>query len=101
MRHMESMTEISTVTLDVHGVLLLPDPAALRQTLEPFGAEPDDEACWRAHFEMIHLIDRSAEPDWPAIHRAMAAALGVPSERLADAARCRQLPDPAATGHPS
>lgn len=77
---------IAAVTLDVHGVLLLPDPAALRRALEPFGAEPDEEACWRAHFEMIHLIDQTAEPDWPEIHRAMAAALGVPPEQQADAA---------------
>lgn len=82
----ESMTEISAVMLDVHGVLLLPDPGVLRQALEPFGAEPDDETCWRAHFEMIHLLDETAEPDWPDIHRAMAAALGVPSERQAEAA---------------
>lgn len=77
---------IAAVTLDVHGVLLLPDPAALRRALEPFGAEPDEEACWRAHFEMIYLIDRTAEPHWPEIHRAMAAAMGVPPERRADAA---------------
>ncbi len=74
------------MTLDVHGVLLLPDPTALRRALEPFGAQPDEEACWRAHFEMIHLIDQTAEPDWPEIHRAMAAALGVPPDQQADAA---------------
>lgn len=79
-------TGISAVTLDAHGVLLLPDPAVLRQALKPFGVEPDDEACWRAHFEMIRLIDQTAEPDWPGIHRAMAAALGVPAERQVDAA---------------
>ena len=83
---MELGTPISAVTLDVHGVLLLPDPAGLRHAVEPFGAEPDNETCWRAHFEMIHLIDQTAEPDWPGVHRAMAAALGVPIGREADAA---------------
>lgn len=78
---------ISAVTLDVHGVLLLPDPAALRQAVARFGAKPDDERCWRAHFEMIHLIDQTAEPDWHGVHRAMAAALGVSPELEADAAR--------------
>ncbi|MDQ6698168.1 MAG: hypothetical protein M3Z46_12000, partial [Actinomycetota bacterium] len=80
------MREISAVTLDVHGVLLLPSPVALRQALEPFGVEPDDEACWRAHFKMIHLIDHGEDPDWPLIHLAMAAALGVSPDRRADAA---------------
>lgn len=80
------MREILAVTLDVHGVLLLPSPVALRQALEPFGVEPDDEACWRAHFKMIRLIDDSEDPDWPLMHLAMAAALGVSPERRADAA---------------
>jgi FMN phosphatase YigB (HAD superfamily) len=80
------MTEVSAVTVDVHGVLLLPDPAVLRQMLEPFGAGPDDETCWRAHFEMIRLIDVSAEAVWPEIHGAMAAALGVAPGQQAEAA---------------
>lgn len=79
-------TKISALTLDVHGVLLFPDPAVLREAVLPFGAEPDAETCWRAHFEMIHLIDQATEPDWLGIHRAMAAALGVPREREVDAA---------------
>lgn len=36
---------------------------------------------------MIHFIDQTAEPDWPAVHRAMASALGVPPEYEVDAAR--------------
>ena len=70
--------EIAAVTLDVHGVLLLPDPTELRRVLEPFGAQPDDQTCWRAHYEMTDLIDRTVEPHWPHIHRALTAALGVP-----------------------
>lgn len=72
-------TTIAGLTLDLYGVLLVPDPAVLRQAVAPFGAEPDDEACLWAHFEMIHVVDQTPEPDWPRIHRAMAAALGLPT----------------------
>src|SRR5205807_7760164 len=48
--------------------------------LAPYGCQPDAATCLRANCEVNHLLDRSPERDWPAIHRAYAAALGVPAE---------------------
>jgi putative hydrolase of the HAD superfamily len=73
------------LTLDANGVLLLPDPAFLRGILADFGGAPDDETCWSAHYEMIHLLDTTDNPDWPEMHRAFAAALGVPERFLSEA----------------
>jgi len=70
------------MTLDAAGVLLLPDPGFLRRVLARFGTEPDDGTCWRAHYEMIRLLDNTVDPDYPAMNRSFAAALGVsPSEQ--------------------
>lgn len=74
------------LTLDANGVLLLPDPAFLRGILADFGGAPDDPTCWRAHYEMIHLLDTTDDPDWPEMHRAFAAALGVPERFLGQVA---------------
>jgi putative hydrolase of the HAD superfamily len=68
---------IEAVTIDAHGVLLLPDTAAIRTVLEPFSCEPDDEICWKAHYRMVRLLDHQANPDWPMMNRSYAEALGV------------------------
>jgi putative hydrolase of the HAD superfamily len=76
---------ISAVTIDAHGVLLLPDPEAIRVVLSDFSCEPDDETCWRAHYQMVRLLDQMAHPDWPTMNRSFAQALGVRQSGLDDA----------------
>src|SRR5436305_9042345 len=68
------------VTLDAHGVLLLPDPAAFGDAVERFGAERDDERCWRAHYEMSELLDSMLDVDYERLNRSFAAALGIATD---------------------
>jgi FMN phosphatase YigB (HAD superfamily) len=70
---------IRAVTIDAHGVLLLPDPEVIRAVLQPFSCEPDDTTCWNAHYEMVRLLDLMTDPDWPTMNRSFAEALGVRS----------------------
>jgi putative hydrolase of the HAD superfamily len=57
------------ITLDANGVLVLPDPVAIRESLEPFAVQP-------------------TEPDYLLLNKAFAAALGValPDQERAGAA---------------
>jgi putative hydrolase of the HAD superfamily len=80
------MNRPRAVTLDANGVLLLPDPVFLRAVLADFGSQPDDATCSRAHYQMIHLLDATDEPDYGAMHRSFAAALGVPPRHQEQAA---------------
>jgi len=68
---------IRAVTIDAHGVLLLPDPEAIRAVLKAFSCEPDDATCWKAHYQMIQLLDQMTHDDWPYMNRSFAQALGV------------------------
>jgi hypothetical protein len=68
---------IRAVTIDAHGVLLLPDPEAIRTVLAEFSCEPDDATCWRTHYQMIRLLDEMTRHDWPFMNRRFAQALGV------------------------
>lgn len=68
---------IEAVLLDAGGVLLLPDPEALRQGFAPYGVVPDDEACRRAHYTSMREVDRLGEADWVAVDRVMAASVGI------------------------
>lgn len=76
---------LGAVVLDAGGVLLLPDPEGIRAGFRPLGAEPDDEACRRAHYASMRELDRLDVADWPAIDRVYARAAGVPEARLDDA----------------
>ena len=70
---------IRAITIDAHGVLLLPDPEAIRAVLADFSCEPDDETCWEAHYRMVRLLDQMPYPNWSIMNRSFAEALGVPS----------------------
>jgi putative hydrolase of the HAD superfamily len=72
--------------LDAHGVLLLPDGAAYRASMEPFGLTVSDEQCRNVHYQMMQLLDVMTEDDWPFVHRQFASALGVPLELQAQLA---------------
>jgi putative hydrolase of the HAD superfamily len=76
---------VEAVLLDAGGVLLLPDPAAMRRALAPLGVVPDDETCARAHYAGSRAIDRLGRVDWLAADRIVAAVLGVSEDRLDDA----------------
>jgi FMN phosphatase YigB (HAD superfamily) len=68
---------IRAVTIDAHGVLLLPDPDVIRSVVEVFSCEPDDVTCWNAHYQMIRILDEMDHDDWPYMNRCFAKALGV------------------------
>jgi putative hydrolase of the HAD superfamily len=68
---------LKSVTVDAGGVLLLPDPVAVRSILGDFGAYPENATCWRAHFEMLRQLDDGPVPDWHEMARVLASALGV------------------------
>ena len=76
------LTGVDTVLLDAGGVLLLPDPDALRKTLAPFGLSVTDEEARRGHYECMAHLDRIGSLDWPAVDRHLARTLGVPGDRL-------------------
>ena len=67
---------------DAGGVLLLPDPAVLRRAFALFGATPDDETCYRAHYASMRELDRVGGPDWLAVDRVMARTAGVPEDQI-------------------
>jgi len=69
---------IRAVTIDAHGVLLLPDPVVIRTVLEEFACQPDDATCWKAHYQMVRILDSTTDPEWPVMNRGFAQALGVP-----------------------
>lgn len=77
---------IDAVLFDAGGVLLLPPPDALRRAVAPFGADPDDDTCFRAHYGSTGVVDGAGVLDWRAVDRIVAHALGVEDEHLDDAA---------------
>lgn len=73
---------VDAVVVDAGGVLLVPDPVAVRRQLEPLGVQPDDAVCLRAHYESMREVDIIGAPDWPAIDRCFARSVGVPEEQI-------------------
>ena len=65
------------MTVDAHGVLLLPDPVAIRNVLSAFNCQPDDTTCASAHYRMVRLLDLTHDPEWAVMNRSYAEALGV------------------------
>src|SRR5438477_5458478 len=76
---------IDGVLLDAGGVLLLPDPAAVRRAFAPLDVAPDDEACRRAHYASMREVDRLGRADWAAVDRVFARVAGVAEDRIDDA----------------
>ena len=76
------LEKVDTVLLDAGGVLLLPDPAALREVLAPAGIHVDDEAARRAHYECMAELDRMDRLDWPAVDRFLLTHLGAAPEEV-------------------
>lgn len=78
---------LKSVIVDAGGVLLLPDPVTVRFVLAEFGAYPNNETCWRAHYEMIRRLDDSPAADWQEMSRLFASALGVLPQYQDDAGK--------------
>jgi putative hydrolase of the HAD superfamily len=76
---------IDAVLFDAGGVLILPDPKGMRQVLAPFGVEPDDETCRRAHYDGMRECDRLGGPKWPIVDRVVARTAGVAEELIEEA----------------
>jgi putative hydrolase of the HAD superfamily len=68
---------VEAVLLDAGGVLLMPDPAAFRRHMAPFGVCPDDDTCWRAHHLGMAELDRIGMTDYRQADQVMARFLGV------------------------
>jgi len=73
---------IDAVLFDAGGVLLLPDPEAGRSAARSLGCETDKEDWRRAHYMANLVLDRMETPDWPAVRRAVAAAVGIGDDHL-------------------
>ncbi len=84
----DAVPTIDAVLFDAGGVLIVPDPLAVRQHLEPFGASPGDARCIRAHYAgMAAQAAASADhDDWPAYRRAVARTCGVDDTAVDEAA---------------
>ena len=80
-------SDYDAVLLDAGGVLLLPDPVAIRTALAPFGIDPDDEACAKCHYIWAREFDRLGGVLEITMDRAVAAALGVMEAELDRAAQ--------------
>jgi putative hydrolase of the HAD superfamily len=78
---------VEAVLLDAGGVLLLPDPDAMRRALAPLGVAPDDDLCARAHYASTHEIDRVHAVDWRRADAVIATMFGIPEDRHEDAFR--------------
>ena len=77
-----TMPGIDTVLLDAGGVLLVPDPDALRRVVAPFGVSLTDEEARLAHYECMAALDRLGYLDWLEVDRHLARTIGVPEDRL-------------------
>jgi putative hydrolase of the HAD superfamily len=73
---------VDAVLVDSGGVLLVPDPDAVRRELASFDVTPDDETCLRAHYRSMREIDRLGRVDWPEADRCFARAVGVAEDRV-------------------
>jgi putative hydrolase of the HAD superfamily len=70
-------SQIEAVLLDAGGVLVMPDPAAFRKHLAPFGIAPSDKSCREAHYRGMAELDRIGRTDYPQADRVIARFLGI------------------------
>ena len=82
------MTEIHAVLVDAGGVFFIPHADHIAEALQKIGLEIDPLAVERAHYCGIVAVDTEVgtREDPRGYLRAYVAALGVPTERNADAA---------------
>jgi putative hydrolase of the HAD superfamily len=80
---------IAAVLLDVGGVITTPDHDMLRAALAPVGADTSAAALDRAHYAGISALDggflATGALDWRQYDAAVARAVGVAEDRVADA----------------
>lgn len=73
---------IDAVIFDAGGVLLLPDAEAGRAAIRTLSFESRREDWHRAHYTANQVLDRMEIPDWSAVRRVIASAVGVPDDQL-------------------
>ncbi len=76
---------VEAVLLDAGGVLLLPDPAVVKEALAGVDVAPESAALVRAHYLAVAALDSSDDGAWASYLAAYATAVGVPGERLQEA----------------
>lgn len=83
--------QVDAVVLDAGGVLVLPDPRAIRTVLESGGIShnDDDETFRLAHYEGMHAYDYSSDPPevWDGYVDAFIRRLQIADEDRVQAAR--------------
>jgi putative hydrolase of the HAD superfamily len=79
------MSRIRALLVDAGGVLILPDPEAVRDALSNYGALPDDATCMKAHYFTMRELERDPIPCWQVIDRTYARIAGVPDEHMDEA----------------
>lgn len=74
--------------LDAGGVLLLPDPDAIRAVMALHDVPvPDDATCWRNHYRLMAEVDRQMDGsdapfDWRGYDRTMAGFFGATGDAI-------------------
>jgi putative hydrolase of the HAD superfamily len=83
---------VDVVFLDAGGVLLSPTDEVIVARFADVGLTVDPALLFEAHYHGVHAIDRAlAEPEvFDDYHLAYSAHLGIPAERLAEAAEVLQ-----------
>jgi len=80
--------DVEAVLFDVGGVLMTPNPDALRELVRSYGRVPDDAACINALHQATLEMDLQSLPvermDWFAVNASVARALNIadPDEQL-------------------
>lgn len=74
------MRRITTVLLDVGGVLLLPSSDVMQAAIGHSGINATDEQLRRAHYAAIAALDANGSPDLEVYRRTFATSCGVSAE---------------------
>jgi putative hydrolase of the HAD superfamily len=75
------MRRITTVLLDVGGVLLLPNSEGMTTAMGLGDNRPSEELLRRAHYAGTAAMDATGKKDWPLYHTVFARTCGIPAER--------------------
>lgn len=84
-RHSWPDGPIEAVLLDVGGVFFVPHHQFLGPPIESAGGSADEAVLDRAHYAGMAAMDAAGRVDWDRYKAALAAAAGVPAERVPEA----------------
>src|SRR5579875_2826731 len=74
--------DLSTVLLDVGGVLLVPNPARVGAVTVAHGGSDDVPTLLRAHYAAIAAADDGSSLDWQRYEHQLLVGAGVPEDRI-------------------